>query len=458
MSDSEDFILSELLSVERRMNRGEAADDSAPPTRRDLSAEVREILLENRQCVHFLDKIRDLMEHSTEADSDLPVPRMIGRFRVKSKLGMGGYGIVFLANDEVTGRDVAIKIPRPDVMMSDPRLRRFRNEARTAAQLDHANILPVFESDNEGAVPFIVMPYIAGGNLASWRDAQRGEISPRDAAVIVLQLARGMAHAHSRGVLHRDIKPANVLLEPVAEQNAHRLPFTPRLTDFGLAKLDNGDQNLTRTDSTLGTTSYMAPEQALGNTRNISARSDIFSLCVILYELLSGKHPFRGEVSLETINNITQADPAPTRRFRRNVPVDLQAICLKGLEKNPDRRYRTADDLVEDLERFQSGKTVHARPAGWMRRCAKWSQRHPLLALTTFLTLIIGADRTHFWDIEHEEELMSFPAPVHLNASATYHDLSRRLSGPSALSSDGRQLALLVDGVVEIIDLKTPSE
>ncbi|QDU82435.1 Serine/threonine-protein kinase PrkC [Polystyrenella longa] len=383
MSDYDDSFLKSLVSYQEQLNSADAVERTKIGEDCSLPLEALQKLAENQQCLDFIDKIRRMVAYQSPHEVTELLPTTIGKFQVLSQLGMGGFGIVFHAKDPDNNRSVAIKIPRPEILMSEDHVRRFRNEARTAAQLDHPNIVQVFDSGAEGVVPYIVMPYVTGGNLAIWRDQQR-KIAPREAAEIVMHLARGMAHAHSRGILHRDIKPSNVLLEPVGEmKNGSFLKFIPKLTDFGLAKQENSEEDLTRSGLTPGTSSYMSPEQVLGSSKDVTAKSDIFSLSIILYELLSGTHPFRSHSESETLNNLNLTELIPSRQYRLSVPRDLQAICLKGLEKKPEQRYRSADELADDLERFLDGRTVLARPANLLKKTLKWGKRHPLLAMAS---------------------------------------------------------------------------
>ena len=383
MIDYEQLIEQDLIAYQTRLDSG-ISSPTQIPSHHDLPPEIQQRLRQNRECLDFLDQIQKSVagsEFSTDqAQVDVPLPDRIDRFLIKSQLGSGGFGIVFRAVDPSTHRDVAIKIPRPEILMSREQVERFRREAKAAAQLDHPNILAVYGSGEEGITPYIVMPFIDGHNLAEWQVKQT-QISPEMGAEIICQLSRGVAHAHSRGVLHRDLKPANVLLDSnQAPVDGVRLSFTPKLMDFGLAKLDATNQEQTQTGTLLGTTSYMAPEQAEGRNRDISAMSDIFSLGVMLYELLTGTHPFRGETPIQTLEGILKLDPPTLRNKQPRIPVDLEAICLKCLEKSPERRYQSASDLADDLQRFLDGKPVQARPISRLRRFAKWCRRRPAIA------------------------------------------------------------------------------
>ena len=221
----------------------------------------------------------------------------IGRFSVLRELGRGGHGVVFLANDPVLRRQVALKVPRPEFLLSMPMVRRFLAEARAAASLDHPNILKLFEVGRDGAICYIAQELCRGPSLADWLSQQVAAVEPRMAAKIVMDLARGVEQAHLQGILHRDLKPANVLLQPVAGTEQ----FTPKLADFGIAKIIDGesDATATLTGTAIGTIAYMSPEQAAGRVAEIGSASDVYGLGAILYELLTGRPPF--EVRLEAV-------------------------------------------------------------------------------------------------------------------------------------------------------------
>src|SRR5262245_94450 len=276
-------------------------------------------------------------------------PRHLGRFEIVRELGRGGGGIVFLARDPTLNRHVALKIPRAELLLTSESRRRFVRESETAARLSHPNIVPVYEAGQASGICYLVSAYCQGPNLAGWlRDRER-PVSSRQAALIVAALADGVAHMHSRGVLHRDIKPSNILLENCAQETAsNELAFVPRLTDFGLAKMDAfdpGASDATRAGSVLGTPAYMAPEQAEGRVDLLGPATDVFALGVLLYELLTGAPPFRGGNDVETLQQVATTEARPPRQLRREVPRDLETICLKCLAKAPARRYATAAAL-----------------------------------------------------------------------------------------------------------------
>jgi WD40 repeat protein len=337
-------------------------------------------------------------------------------------LGRGAFGRVFLAYDPRLHREVAVKVPRLDVL-ADAELRgRFHREARAAAGLDHPHIVPVYEAGEVGPVCYIASAYCPGVTLAAWLK-QRTEAVPYDvAATLVATLADAVQHAHSRGVLHRDLKPANILLQKVAsgrqsavssegqysavsDQSGHPSPtdyrllptdYSPKITDFGLAKLLDADTGApatalgceTQTGAIVGTPSYMAPEQAGGQTKEIGPLADVYALGAIFYELLTGRPPFHAENMLDTLEQVRSHEPVPPRRLRPKLPRDLETICLKGLAKNPGRRYATARDLAEDLRHWLKGEPIAARPVGAWERGWRWARRRPALAALLGMTAV----------------------------------------------------------------------
>ena len=357
------------------------------------------------ECVSQLETLRRDQRRQPNADTvrtggpiqplacEDGAPR-IGRFELRGEIGRGGCGIVFRSYDAALEREVAIKIPRPEALISRDLRERFLREARAAGHLDHPNVVPIFEVGEDGAVCYIAAAYIEGPSLATWLGARQKAVDMRQAATLVAELSDAVEQAHVRGVIHRDIKPGNILLQQrrAGTSSADLADYTPKLTDFGLAKLYESSETTTRTGMVIGTPAYMAPEQARGRLDEIGPATDVYALGAILYELLAGQPPLRGETDADTLRRIVSDTPPLVRLARPGVARDIEAIALKCLEKRPAHRYSSAAALAADLQRFLNGQTTQARPIGPARRLLRWSQRRPavaalLLVCALFLTI-----------------------------------------------------------------------
>lgn len=300
------------------------------------------------------------------------------RFSIIQELGTGGFGIVYQVFDPNLERDVALKIPRASAMV-DPRWRqRFLREARAMAILHHPGIVPVHEIGEADGLVYITTAFCPGTTLAKELRRLNRQMPIETVVRIVMLVAEAVGHAHSRKVIHLDLKPENILLD-----RAHRaegLEYTPRLTDFGLAELIDEQRKESQSLAAMGTILYMSPEQAEGIKSLIGRRSDVYSLGVILYEMLTGKMPHSADGQASTLVEILKSNPIPPSRLNRRIPRDLEAICLKCLEKKQFDRYETADELAADLRRFLAGAPTEARPLSLAQRLGRWTLRRPALA------------------------------------------------------------------------------
>jgi len=330
---------------------------------------------------------------------------VFGRFEILERLGSGGAGTVFRARDSRLARLIALKVARAEALFSSEAKQRFVREAQTLAALRHPNIIPIYEFGESGGLPYIVEELCDGPNLAIWlRDnAATGKPVPvRSAAEWLLLLAEAVAHAHRAGIVHRDLKPSNVLLSRPAQQvagsalGAKPQKMVPRVSDFGIAKLFETEESVTASQAVLGTAAYMAPEQAEGRSREVGPPADVYSLGVILYELLTGQRPIEGRSDVDTLRRVLTDEPVTLRHVRPDVPPDLEAICLKCLDKDFANRYPSGAELAEDLAHFLKGEPVFARrlrPAARMIRGLRRRRVSPaavLLSAFFALTMLAG--------------------------------------------------------------------
>jgi|GEM_PF-945879 len=293
-------------------------------------------------------------------------PRRFGNYELLSEIARGGMGVVYKARQIGLNRIVALKMILAGQFASAEEVRRFHAEANAAANLDHPGIVPIYEVDEQDGQHFFTMALVNGSNLAE--RLRQGPMPPREVAWLVRSIALAVQHAHDKGVIHRDLKPANVLLEGLGNNNEtsassltpNPQPLTPRITDFGLAKLAQSDAHLTGTGQVVGTPSYMPPEQAAGRTREIRETADVYSIGAILYACLTGRPPHQAATAMETVMQVLDAEPAPPRLLNPQVPRALEAICLKCLHKEPARRYGTAQQLADELQRYLDGEPTQA--------------------------------------------------------------------------------------------------
>ncbi len=312
------------------------------------------------------------------ADASSPRRGQVPGYEVLDELGRGGMGVVYLARHLKLNRMVALKMILAGAHAGEDDLARFKTEAEAIARLQHPHIVQVYEVGEHDGSPFCALELCGAGSLEKSLGGK--PLPPAEAARLTVLLARAVHHAHQHNIVHRDLKPANVLL--VGEPDAPLVNCQPKITDFGLAKLLDVGATQTRTGAVMGTPSYMAPEQAGGKTGTIGPAADVYSLGAILYELLTGKPPFKAESAIDTLMQVVGEEPLPPRQLCPAIGRDLEAICLKCLEKQPGSRYASAADLADDLERFLRGEAALARPVGPLGRLARWAQKRPALAAT----------------------------------------------------------------------------
>ncbi len=357
----------------------------------ELCADCPELRAELERQIHELEAMESFLgtSHGTGEGADerqAPVPRpIIQGYEILGDLGHGGMGVVYKARQLRPNRLVALKMILAGAHASPRQLARFRAEAEAAAQLQHPNIVPIYEVGEEAGCPFFSLELVEGGSLD--RKLAGAPQPPREAAALVETLARAMHYAHERGIIHRDLKPANVLLQP-DPQGVQPLGLgIPKITDFGVAKRLQED-GPTGTFAVVGTLSYMAPEQARGKSKQVGPATDVYALGAILYEMLTGRPPFQGDTAWDTMQQVLTEEPLPPRRLQGKVPTDLETICLKCLRKEPCQRYASTLDLAEDLRRSQAGEPISAWPVGRLERGWRCCRRNPAIATLTALVAL----------------------------------------------------------------------
>jgi serine/threonine protein kinase len=429
-------VRAELLS-ERLLRWQELRQQGQPVAAEELCGDCPEMIEEVRQQIQALEAMEALLgmgEGSTAdaaeelgpSEAAAGYPRVPG-YEVLEILGQGGMGVVYKARQLALGRLVALKM-----LLAGPHARpeqraRFRTEAEAAARLRHPHVVQIYEVGEHQGQPYFAMEYVDGDSLAQ---RLAGTLLPaRQAAELTATLADAVHAAHQQGIVHRDLKPANILIADCRLQIADckngpdqfaicNLQSAIKVTDFGLARrLDDAAAGPTQSGAILGTPSYLAPEQAAGKTHTVGPAADVYALGAILYEMLAGRPPFQGESTLETLDQVRTQEPVPPSQLRPKVPRDLETICLKCLQKEPARRYGSADELAADLRRFLAGQPICARPTPHWEKAVKWARREPalagllavsglatasLLGLWLGFTIQLRAERNHAVALEQE--------------------------------------------------------
>jgi serine/threonine-protein kinase len=368
--DTEARVSSLVAQWEQQWRQGQTLSAA------DLCRDCPELLPRVRQRLGAFLDLAAFLKDSTPTPAGAPEQRAgpgawpaVEGYEILSELGRGGMGVVYRARHRQLDRVVALKMILAGGHADALDVQRFLVEAAAVAKLHHPHIVPLYDFGRHQGLPYFTLEFMAGGSLHE--KLRRGPLPPQAAAATVEAVASGVAHAHQHGLVHRDLKPLNVLLDADG---------TPRITDFGLVKRVETGTELTASGAVMGTPSYMAPEQARGETKRVGPAADIWALGAILYECLTGRPPFQGPTTMDTLLQVLGSEPVPPRRLQPNVNRDLETICLKCLQKEPPKRYASAAELAEDLRRFRTGETIRARPVSELERAIKWVKRRPTAA------------------------------------------------------------------------------
>ena len=364
--DATDLGIDVLRRIDVICRRFEADwRDGKHPRREDSLPEVSD-----RSRSVLMSELEVLERELNSAESTSPTRiRYFGDYEIIREIARGGMGVVFEARQVSLNRPVALKMILAGQLATDADIKRFRLEAEAAANLDHPGIVPIFEVGEHDGHHYFSMGFVDGESLAS--RLRKGPLPSRSAAGLFVKVAEAIEYAHQHGVVHRDLKPGNILLDGSG---------TPRVTDFGLAKIVLGDSTLSASGKIMGTPSYMPPEQAAGNRGEIGPAADVYALGATLYAMVAGRPPFHAATAMDTLLQVLSDDPVSPRSLNPSVERDIETICLRCLEKDPARRYASAAALAEDLRRYLDGKPILASPVGVPERAWRWARRKPALA------------------------------------------------------------------------------
>jgi serine/threonine protein kinase len=349
---------------EHRANGDSISAEKLCPNNPQLLAQLRDRIARREKMLAALELSPDQSGSFATGRAPGTLPQLDG-YEILEMIGQGGMGIVYKARQLGLNRIVAIKMILSGVHASPQELKRFRSEAEAVARLAHPNIVQIFEIGEQNTCPYLTLEFVPGGSLA--QQIEGVPLPPRRAADLLLALAKGIQHAHDRGIVHRDLKPGNVLIDANG---------TPKIADFGLAKHAEGNLAHTLTGAILGSPTYMSPEQAAGNAADIGPPTDVYALGVILYEMLTGRPPFKGDSVIATMQQVREQDPLPPRLVQPKIPRDLETICLKCLEKKPFNRYPTAAALAHDLQAYLLDEPISAQSLTILGQVARTITHH----------------------------------------------------------------------------------
>ena len=407
----------------------------------------------DRFCIHcllrlaiadddaYLGKTPRRSDQLTPGDNGASIE--FGDYELLQEIGRGSQGVVYRARQKSLNRIVALKVIALGHWATEPHVKRFRREAEAAARLNHPGIVPIYEVGERDGACYFSMGLVEGGQLDAM--LEREPMPIRSAVELIVKLARTVQYAHEHNILHRDIKPGNILLDAKGE---------PHLTDFGLARLVEAESTVTRTREVLGTPSYMAPEQAAGETTKLGKATDVYGLGAVFYQLLTGHPPFAGGTSYETIRLLLNTEPRKPRALNRKIDRDLSTICLKCLEKEPQRRYSSAFDLAEDLEHWLKHEPIHAKRSGFFTHARKWVRRNPsTTVLVTLLAALAVFSAAYFTLLRSPSEKAAIEKPTTTDLTAYNLYLRAQLlfddsSGPIKRREKLPQAARVLDEAV----------